>query len=252
MSSTHTKKTVFLFLAATMLVVVPFSVFALTADEIVERMDENNLFETSYTEGSIQTTDRFGLKTSTFKAWSKGSDNSLIEFTSTAERGQKVLRTQDSLYLFYPDAEEIIRLQGSALRQSLLGSDLSYEDMTENNDTLEQYTATLEGTESYEGRPCYVISLAAKTRSVAYPSQKLWVDTETFLVWKGEYATNSGRLLKEMKTLETTEIGGKTYPTKSRIEDKLKKDSQTVMGIDTLQVDIPLDDDLFSLENLTW
>lgn len=252
MSRKCKQRTVALIITAAMLALVPVSVFAITADEIVENMDRNNQFDTSYVEGSIQTTDRFGEKTSTFKAWTKGSHDSLIEFTSIAERGQKVLRTEDSLYLFYPDAEEVIRMQGSALRQSLLGSDLSYEDMTEDNDTLDKYEATLEGTEVLDGRNCYVVSLKAKTRSVAYPSQKLWIDAETFVTWKGEYATKAGRLLKEMDTLETRVVGGKVFASKSRVSDKLKKDSQTIMSVDTIEVDIPLDDSLFTLENLTW
>ena len=231
---------------------LPVSLFALTADEIIQNMDANELFSTSYAIGSIQTKDRFGIKTSTFKAWSQGKDNSLIEFTSIAEQGQKILRTNGSLYLFYPDAEQLIRMQGSALRQSLLGSDLSYEDMTEEKNTLKQYSASLNGTETFKGRPCYVITLTAKTRTVAYPIEKIWVDTETFLVWKGEYSTKDGRLLKEMETLNTMQVGDKVFASESRISDKMKKDSETIMKIDSLEVDIPLDKNLFSLENLTW
>ncbi|WP_320129968.1 outer membrane lipoprotein-sorting protein [uncultured Sphaerochaeta sp.] len=235
-----------------LLLCIPTSLFALTAEEIIGKMDYNTQYKTSYSIGSIQTKDRFGLKTSTFKAWSQGNAESLIEFTSTAEQGQKILKTNDSLYLFYPDAEQLIRMQGSALRQSLLGSDVSYEDMTEEKDTLSRYTATLNGNEIYKGRPCYVITLKAKTRSVAYPIQKIWVDSETFLTWKGEYSTKEGRLLKEMETLETMQVGEKVVASESRISDKMKKDSETIMKIESLEVDIPLDKNLFSLENLTW
>jgi outer membrane lipoprotein-sorting protein len=231
---------------------IPVSLFALSADEIIAKMDANELFSSSYSIGSIQTKDRFGLKTSTFKAWSQGNDNSLIEFTSISEQGQKILRTNGSLYLFYPDAEQLIRMQGSALRQSLLGSDLSYEDMTEEKNTLKQYSASLDGTETIKDRPCYVITLTAKTRTVAYPIQKIWVDTETYLVWRGEYSTKDGRLLKEMETLATMQVGDKVFASESRISDKMKKDSETFMKIESLEVDIPLDKNLFSLENLTW
>ncbi len=81
---------------------LPVSLFAITAEEIVREMDAQATFETSYSTGSIKTTDRFGTKESTFKAWSRGTTDSLIEFTSIAERGQKILRTKGSLYLFYP------------------------------------------------------------------------------------------------------------------------------------------------------
>jgi len=229
-----------------------FSLAAMTAEEIVKAMDAAGTFSTAYSEGEIVTTDRFGIKISTFKAWSRGAYDSLIEFTSVAERGQKILRTQGELYLFYPDAEELIRLQGSALRQSMLGSDISYEDMTGEKDTLSQYTVRLLGQETIGERLCHVLEMSAKTRTVAYPKQKVWVDTKTYVIWKGEYSTQTGRLLKEMTVLKTMESAGKTFPAVTRISDKMKRDSQTEMRIIRMDVDIPLDPKIFTLQNLTW
>lgn len=234
------------------MICIPFALSAITAEDIIRTMDGVQTFETSYATGSIKTTDRFGVKVSTFKAWSQGSSDSLIEFTSTAERGQKILRTKGSLYLFYPDAEELIRLQGAALRQSMLGSDLSYEDMTEEKNTLDDYTAHLDGSELVNGHDCHVLTLTAKKRQVAYPIQNIWVDKETYVVWKAAHSTAQGRLLKEMEVLSTLVAGDRTLPKESRIVDKLKRDSSTVMGIDTLEVNIPLDAKIFTLENLTW
>ena len=231
---------------------IPAMVFALSADEIIQEMDRLATFETTYSTGSIQTTDRFGTKTSLFKSWSQGEKDSLIEFTSKAERGQKILRTEGSLYLFYPDAEQLIRMQGAALRQSMLGSDISYEDMTEEKNTLDNYTAKLEQNETFKGNECYVLTLTAKTRSVAYPIQKIWVDTETYLTWKAEYSTAQGRLLKEMEVLDTFVSEGRVIPKQSKIEDKMKKDSSTLMSVDSFEANPSLDRTLFTLENLTW
>ncbi|MGB4408324.1 MAG: outer membrane lipoprotein-sorting protein [Sphaerochaeta sp.] len=235
-----------------LLLCIPAILFALSADEIITKMDRLSTFATTFATGSIQTTDRFGTKTSLFKAWSQGEKDSLIEFTSKAEQGQKILRTEGSLYLFYPDAEQLIRMQGAALRQSMLGSDLSYEDMTEEKNTLDNYKASLDGLETFKGRECHVLTLTAKNRSVAYPIQKLWVDTESYLVWKAEYSTQAGRLLKEMEVLETFKSGDRVLPGKSLIADKMKKDSSTLMTIDTFEANPKLDRSIFTLENLTW
>ncbi len=235
-----------------LLLCIPAMLFALSADEIITKMDRLSTFATTFATGSIQTTDRFGTKTSLFKSWSQGEKDSLIEFTSKAEQGQKILRTEGSLYLFYPDAEQLIRMQGAALRQSMLGSDLSYEDMTEEKNTLDNYKASLDGLETFKGRECHVLTLTAKNRSVAYPIQKIWVDTESYLVWKAEYSTQAGRLLKEMEVLETFISGDRVLPGKSMIADKMKKDSSTLMTIDTFEANPKLDKSIFTLENLTW
>ncbi|MBI9100915.1 MAG: outer membrane lipoprotein-sorting protein [Spirochaetales bacterium] len=233
-------------------IIVPGALFAITPEEIIRRSDDMQVFETSASSGEMRITDRFGLKVSSFNSWSRGEDESIIEFTSIAERGQKILRTEDEIYIYYPDAEEIIRMQGSALRQSMLGSDISYEDMTGGNDRVSQYSVVLEGEETVAGRACYVLFLTANTRTVPYPKEKVWIDKETFMVWKGEYYTKSGRLLKEMEVLDTMVLEGREIPIETRISDKMKRDSETIMIIHELEVNIRVDASLFSLDELSW
>ncbi|MCK9547574.1 MAG: outer membrane lipoprotein-sorting protein [Sphaerochaeta sp.] len=228
------------------------SLWAITAEEIIAAVDANTSFASSHSSGAIITVDRFGEKKSTFEAWSKGDNTSLIEFTSLAERGQKILRTGSSLYLYYPEADQLIRLQGAALRQSVLGSDLSYEDMTRESSTLASYDATLEGEDVIDGIQCWIVKLVAKSRSSAYPIQTLWVDQERFVVRKGLYATAAGRALKEMEVIALMEVGGVAMAKESRIADLLKRGSSTTMRIESIEIDIPLPDALFSLENLSW
>jgi outer membrane lipoprotein-sorting protein len=231
---------------------IPVTIFAITGEEIIRKADEIQVFETSEASGEFRIKDRFGEKVSTFNSWSRGTEESLIEFTSRAERGQKVLRTEDELYLFFPDAEELIRMQGSMLRQSMLGSDVSYEDMTGGKDRISQYDVVLEGEENVNGNECYVLIMTAKVRTVPYPKEKVWIDKETFLVWKAEYFTKSGRLLKEMETLEVEEIDGRMIAVETRISDKMKTDTETIMIISDLKINIAIDDEMFSLEELSW
>src|SRR5512137_632079 len=89
---------------------------AQTAEEIVARLQANQVFRTSRLEGVMTVTDRFGTKETRFVSYSRGDSDALIEFTSPEEKGQKILRTKDEIYLYYPDAEEVIRLQGAAFR----------------------------------------------------------------------------------------------------------------------------------------
>ncbi len=232
--------------------IIPVSVIALTGEEIIRKADDMQTFETSEASGEMRIKDRFGVKVSTFNSWSRGAEESLIEFTSRAERGQKILRTEDELYLYFPDAEELIRMQGSMLRQSMLGSDVSYEDMTGGKDRVSQYDVELLGDESINGHDCYVVMMIANVRTVPYPKEKVWIDKESFIGWKAEYYTKSGRLLKEIEILKTEDFDGRLVATETRISDKMKTDTETIMILHDLEIDITLDDELFSLEELSW
>lgn len=225
---------------------------AQSAEDIIRTMDEQQFFESLKTTGSMITNDRFGTKKVDYISWSEGNDNFIIEFTSAAELGQKILRTSDELFLYYPDAEEIIRLQGAALRQSMMGSDISYEDMTEGNNTLSKYDVELVRSEIVDGQDCFVIEMTAKTRKVPYPKQTLWVVKDTYVVEQVQYFSKSGKLLKEMRVLDVREFQGKVVISRMVLEDKLKKNSSTEMVIDTIVANPDLGSGFFSLDQLAW
>ncbi len=237
---------------AALLFVAPAPAQELTAEEIIERMEENQTHSTSIMEGRMIITDRFGERVSTYIAHTEGADRFLVEFTSRDEEGQRILRRDDNLYLYYPDAREVIRLQGSALRDSLLGSDISYEDMTGGRGIIDDYRATLIGEEEVNGRPTYKIRLEARGTNVAYPEQVYYVDREEFVVRKSEQFARGGRLLKETLILETTEQDGYIFPTHIEVIDVTRGSSGTEMIIDDVQIGVSLPANIFSLEELTW
>ncbi|MCG8480837.1 MAG: outer membrane lipoprotein-sorting protein [Spirochaetales bacterium] len=224
----------------------------LTVEEVIERVEANRTHDTSRSRVRMTIRDRFGERESMMTSWTQGAYLTLIEFTSVAERGQKILRTEDEVYLFYPDAAELIRLQGAALRESLLGSDVSYEDLTGGRTLLDTYDATLEGRETLEGHDVYRVSLRARRRNVAYPRQTLWVDADMFVVRRAEQYSLNGRLLKTIEAEDIRRIDGINVPMRQTISDALKRNSSTSVEIEELEIGLALSNDLFSLEELSW
>ena len=226
--------------------------FSITAEEIIQKMEANQVHDTSYSEGEIHIADRFGTKTSTFRSWSEGDERMLLEFTSRAERGQKILRTEDEIYLFFPDADELIRLQGAALRDSVLGSDISYEDMTGDKGILDSYKVKLLGEEAIDGKACYKVELEAISRDVPYPKEIMWVDKELFVFRQVHRFSLSGRLLKELKVLELTEQKGKVFPVHLFLDDTMKSKSSTEFITTKIEIGVDIPSNTFSLQELTW
>jgi len=233
-------------------VLASLPLYAITAEEIIRRMEENQVHDTAYSEGRMIINDRFGEKITTFRSWSEGEEKNLIEFTSREERGQKILRTDDEIYLFFPDAAEIIRLQGAALRDSVLGSDLSYEDMTGDKGLLDTYDVKLLGTESVDGNECYKVELTAISRDVPYPKEIAWVDTKLFVGRKVHKFSLSGKLLKEMVMEKFTTQKGKMFPVEFIMQDKMKRNSSTRFVIEEIEIGANIPGNTFSLEELTW
>ncbi len=243
----NTRKTILLL---TCLTAMSVGAFAQSAEEVIQKMDDLQTFDTMYNEGTMITEDRFGEKKSTYKAWSKGSTDFLIEFTNVEERGQKILRVDDELYLFYPDAEDIIPMHGAALKQSMFG-DISYEDITEGRNTLDKYDVEMIGSEMVDGEDCWVIEMIATSKDVPYPKQIVKVGKADYVLREAEYYARSGRILK-IVDVTSIEIfnDGRVMVTGMVLEDQLRRGSSTSMTIEKIEVDPRLDDSLFSLRSL--
>ena len=138
------------------------------------------------------------------------------------------------------------------MRDSVMDSDFSYEDMTGDKGLLNDYSAELEGEETVAGIACYVVKLNAKNRSVPYNTQRLWIDKERFVGVKGSKYARSGTLLKELEVKEWTELQGMIIPVRMIMRDAMKKNSSTEFILDTLNLDAEPDESIFSLEELSW
>lgn len=223
-----------------------------SAEEIIRRLEDHRTYDTSRAEMTMTISDRFGERESTMTTYSRGAEEALIEFTSPGERGQKVLRTEDEIYLYYPDAAELVRLQGAALRESMLGSDVSYEDLTGGKTLLDTYEVSLEGEAEIDGHATYRVDLEARRRNVPYPRQTVWVDAELFVARRTEQYALSGRHLKTVSAFEIEMIDDVPVPRRQVISDELKRNSSTTVRIDSLEIGVSLDDSIFSLEELSW
>ncbi len=223
-----------------------------TAESIVKRLEANQVFDTSRFEARLSVTNSFGTTDNDFTTWQRKGGDTLVEITTGPDRGQKVLRQGQNIYLFYPDADEVIWLKGTALKNSMMGSDFSYEDLTNDKTILDRFTVTLEGEEDFGGRPCWRLTLVAKTRAETYAKEELWVDKALDVTVHAILYSASGKALRDMVSSDIRPVGGKNLPYKTVMKDLLKKNSTTVMSIAKAEIDIPIPDRYFNREELSW
>lgn len=228
------------------------SVFALDSKEILDRMEKEMDFSSASFSATIVNTDKLGSTKLTFDTYQKGNGDTLLIVTSGSDKGQKILRLDEEIYIFYPNADEIIRLSSSGLKESFLGSDFSYEDLTGDDEYDERYSHSLSGEETLNDIDCFVISMDAKKRSETYQKETIYIAKDSFLPVKMSLYSKSGRLLKEIYYSNYITDNGTHYPTHIEITNAVKKSSYSVMDITSISFGVELDDDLFNKEELAW
>lgn len=224
---------------------------SLSAEQIIDKVDENAYKESSYARMTMTIVQGNRKLIKEMITWGDGDGNGLVEFVNPADRGTKYLKLNDELWMFFPDADDLVKISGHMLRQGFMGSDFSYEDALESEPLQSLYDFTLETTESCNDRQCYVLTATSHPHTrVTYATRRMWIDTELFVIRKEELYASGGRLLKKLRTEDIIEIEGRHVATKLTMEDVLRTNSSTTMIMDELQFDVDIPDGLFSLRSL--
>jgi outer membrane lipoprotein-sorting protein len=222
----------------------------MTAEEIINKRDNNEYFDSVRIEAEMIIVSGGRKITKTMIALSDKKD-SLVEFTNSQDRGTKFLKREDDLWMFFPDAEDIVKISGHMLNQGMMGSDFSYQDIMESNKLTDLYDFKILKEEELNGRQCYVLEGIAKEGvKVSYYRRVSWVDKERFIGLKEELYAQSGRLLKETKINEINEIEERWIPIDSVMEDKLRKNTYTEFKITQIEFNPEIPEGTFTLQNL--
>ncbi len=218
-----------------------------TAEELMAALDANLQAETQKTTATMVVDD--GRRTREFKmtSVSRGRHDTAMEYLEPArEKGTRMLKTEEQMWLYLPRAERVQKISGHMMRQGMMGSDVSYEDMMSDADFDEMYDAKVLGSEQLDGRKAWKLEAIAKDSTITYPKRIIWVDDEWRIPTKQELYALSGMLLKTWTMSDVQVIDGKNVPMKMVLQDALKAGSSTTIITNELTFDVPLEDEVFS------
>lgn len=220
---------------------------ALNGDEILKKVDENMFSESKITVLHMIIHGERGNRTLEAKSWQRETSESFTEFLAPPrDAGTKMLKLQDMLWTYSPSTDRTILISGHMLRQSMMGSDLSYEDMMEDPHLPNLYTAKISGEETINGRTCWVLELSAKKEDISYYSRKLWIDKTRYVPLKENLYAKSGKLLKTMDVKEVAEVQHRWIAKSILYKDVLKEGEGTEFFIDSIILDAKIPDYIFS------
>ncbi|MCX7024671.1 MAG: outer membrane lipoprotein-sorting protein [Spirochaetes bacterium] len=220
------------------------------AAAILAHVDSNEGYSSISYKGTMTIEYRGKRFVKTFESVARGRNESWVEFTNPEDRGTRYLKRDGRLYVWSPDTEEVMLISGHLLKESMMGSDLSYEDTIDSETLSARYVPALKGTEDVDGRKAYVLELIARKKTESYPKQVLWVDAETLSVLRFELYALSGARLKDYRLVRSELIGGRFFPVEFEMRDLLRKGSRTVFAMREVQLDVPLPDSAFSMRRL--
>lgn len=233
--------------------VLSISLVAQSGEDILKLIDKNMSAESRIIESTMVVNGKRNSRNMTSVSYTMGTEKAYTEYLSPArEKGTKMLKLSKEMWVYSPSTDRTIMISGHMLRQSVMGSDLSYEDMMDDRKLQEIYNCIIEEEVEYDGRKCYLLKLTAKTDDVAYHSQKLWVDIERMIPLKEELYAKSGQLLKRITLSDVKRVGNRWFPMKMLYKDVLKEGDGTEWIITRIEFDKKIDDTIFSKASLKF
>lgn len=222
-----------------------------TGKSVLAKVTQNMTSKTRIAEARMEIAGARGTRIMQTKTWSEGEKKSFIEVLAPEkEKGTKMLKIDKQLWIYSPKTKRSIQISGQMLRQSMLGSDLSYEDMMNDSPLQQKYSTEVTGEETIDGRKCWILTLTAVKEGLNYHTQKMWIDQERYVPLRTDMFSKSGKLLKRLEMSGVERTQGRWFPKTMVYKDMLKEGKDTRMTIISIQFDVEIPASVFEKTNL--
>jgi outer membrane lipoprotein-sorting protein len=223
-----------------------------TAKEIIAKADEKTRGLSSQGEMTMSIVRPNWSRTVTLKAWSKGTDYSIILITAPAkEKGQVFLKRKNEMWSWVPSIDKMIKIPPSMMLQSWMGSDFTNDDLVKQSSIVVDYIHKLLGKEMVRGQECFKLELIPLPEaSVVWGKIISWITVKGYDLWRSEYYDEDMILVNEENAYDIKRMGDREIPARMEMVPVNKKGHKTVLQINSIRFNIPIEESFFSQQNM--
>ena len=219
-------------------------------DAVLRKLNDLYRSKSSHSVMSMDVKTEFYERHLSLEAWTLGQDRSLIVVRRPPrEAGSATLKTEEGLWTYAPRADRLVRIPPGLLSESWMGSHLTNEDLVRETDFVEDYET--KGAWAREGgRRLLEITMVPKPDApVVYTQIRYLVDPERWLPVRAEYF-DGDEIVRIIRFEKVRRIGGRTLPTVMEVLPTDRPDEYTRLTYETLELDVPVPESLFTPRGL--
>lgn len=257
------------------MVIAAVSVQALTGYEVMKKADERYSGDDGVSKiKMVITNSRQQTRNREIVLWRKKMDKvkdisySFINFIQPADVKDTTFLVQeqgigldDNQWIFLPATRKVRKIASSEKDKSFMGTDFSYDDMSDRN--IDDFTYELmKESDVIDGQDCYVVK-SVKKKDPTYASTVAWINKSNWVVVRAHMydKKNPSKIKKilvvhDLKLIQNIWTPGKTvmYSLKPTFTDgaDLEKhfESKTVLTIASVKYNVNLDNSIFTQGNM--
>lgn len=235
------------------LAVLPLAALAQDQDarDLVEKAMDHWRGLTSYSEMTMIIHRPDWERSLSMRAWSEGDDTSLVRVTGPArDAGNGTLLDDNNMWTYSPKVNRIIKVPSSMMGQAWMGSDFSNKEISKSTEILDQYDHELTATETVDGHTVWTVTAIPHEDAAVVWGKEVVRIRDDWVLLEEQFWDQDGELVKTMVTLEIAEMGGRAVARRMRMGEVDTPNEWTEMQVDTVEFDIEIPSNTFTLSNL--
>jgi outer membrane lipoprotein-sorting protein len=226
--------------------------FGQTAREIIDKADKKMQGNSSKSEMTMRIVRPDWTREIGIKGWAIGTEYSMMLITSPArDKGSATLKRENEIWNWQPSIDRVIKLPPSMMMQSWMGSDFTNDDLVKESSIVRDYTHTIDGDTTINGRDAWkIILIPHEDAAVVWGRIEAYISKADYLQLLIRYYDEDDFLINTMVLSDIKEIGGRVIPTHLEMIPAENPDQKTEIIYKAMEFDIDLKPSFFSIQNM--
>ncbi len=217
-------------------------------NSIIDKIDKLYRYQTTHSVVYMDIITPNWKRTLEMEMWTKGKDKALIKILSPAkERGIKTLKNGNNLWNYLPKVDKTIKIPPSMMMSSWMGSDFTNDDLVREFSFKDDYSFSLSSEDSLY---YYIDCIPRKDLPVLWSKVEMTIRKSDTIPVKMVFLDDNGKEIREIIYSDIRKIKNEKVPFVIEVISKKKKGRKTVLRYKSLEIDVPVSDNLFSLAGL--
>ena len=219
-------------------------------DDVIQHLDDLYRANSSHAIMTMSVVRARGTRELTLESWTKGKDLALVVIRAPSrEAGTATLRTEEGLWSYGARADRLIRIPTGLLAESWMGSHLTNDDLMRETSYEEDYESSLSWTERDGTRYLQVTMTPRPDAPVVYTRLSFLLTADDWTPVVSEFYDRD-RLVRTMSFEDVRQVAGRPLPMRMVVQPADAPAERTVIEYQELELDVHVDDDLFSRRGL--
>ena len=221
-----------------------------TIEELLLATDDVQRGSSSHAMMRMEVKTRRYERSMKMEVWSLGTERSLVRILEPVkDAGITTLKVDENLWNYLPKVDRTMKVPSGMMSGSWMGSHFSNDDLVRDSRLSDDFSCSFEARPSGEQADFVIACVPGEEAAVVWG--KLLVTISGDRVPRSiVYFDEDGERVRTMTYSEVREINGRMTPMRMELVPHDKEGEYTRMTFEELEIDVELEESLFSLQAL--